>query len=156
MMSRWQHRRAQLEREMDVNRRVHEVVRKLMGAFRELGKLGVIARHNFLCCQSCGAAELNRIMIEKIVLGEEVKGGVFYHVQDNDRLFLEGGDLMIRYLEAVDDDEVRMSTLTVKELGDLVCEVFSRYGLAFEWNGSPAKAIEVLVNEERASSGFLH
>jgi len=45
-------------------------IRSIIGA---LLKLGVIARHNFLCCQSCGVAELNRIMIEKILLGEEVK-----------------------------------------------------------------------------------
>jgi hypothetical protein len=134
---------------------LHEVARKLIGAFRELGKLGVIARHNFLCCQSCGVAELNRLMIEKIVWGEEVKGAVFYHAQDNDHFFWQGGDLMIRYLEAVDDDDVRISALSVKELGDLVCEVLSRYGLALEWNGSPASAIRVLVNEERASSRVL-
>jgi hypothetical protein len=133
-----------------MNGRLHEVARKLMGAFRELGKLGVVARHNFLCCRSCAIAELNELILRKVASGKEVKGGVFYHMQDTDN-FLEGADLPIRYFEATDDDDVRASSLPVEDLGDLVCEVLSRHDLAVEWNGNPDICIRVLVNEDRTS-----
>jgi hypothetical protein len=45
----------------------------LTKAFAELRKNGYFAKQNFLCCQSCGWAELSEKEAEKVV---------FYHNQD--------------------------------------------------------------------------
>lgn len=48
-------------------------------AFRTLRKAGYLAKQNFMCCSSCGWAEINAIP-------DDSKKAVFYHTQDADDL----------------------------------------------------------------------
>lgn len=90
---------------------------KISNAFRELRRLGYFARQNFMCCQTCGWAEVPEDKADK---------AVFYHHQDKERLDREGK----LYLNWSGD-------------GNLIKSVFEKCGLKVEWNGTDSTRIKV-------------
>ena len=103
---------------------------RVKSVFSVLRTKGFIARMNFSCCMSCGLAEMEEILKKR---GKEK--WCFWHNQD-DISMREGHNLMLRYGN-IDPKE---SVAAGKE----VCEELDRVGLAWNWNGSSEKCIEVL------------
>jgi hypothetical protein len=109
---------------------------RLDRAFDALDKAGMVARQNFTCCQSCGAAEI----------GDEGDGDgyTFYHWQDTEgagddgHLFLSYGSLR--------------ETADPLEIGQRVVTALRREGLAVEWDGRPERRILVRLEWRRRRS----
>lgn len=59
---------------------------KLEVAYENLRRQHIIARHNYCCCGSCGMAAMNAKVEKFEAAGKPVRGVVFYHEQDKDRL----------------------------------------------------------------------
>ena len=97
---------------------------KIDEAFEKLWDLGIVAKKNWTCCQTCGHYEMKEELEE---LG--LKNYVFYHDQDNDCL-LERGYTHVAY----DLD---------KKAKKLVMKVFEHYGLNPEWNGQQNTRIKI-------------
>jgi hypothetical protein len=119
---------------------------RLDNAFDELERLGIVARQNFTCCQTCGHAEIWE-EIEQVRQDSEVRGYVFYHMQDTDRV-LEEGRLYLAYGSLDNTDE---STVLVARK---VVEIMRKFGFRVDWNGSLDKRIclEELVWRRRRNS----
>jgi hypothetical protein len=101
--------------------------------FRALRKMGLVARQNFLCCSTCACAELyDRLTDDKI-------GAVYYHQQDAARM-REQGTLCIRYSGNEDNGECSQ-----RVVGEIVVAALRARGFDPEWDGDPAKVIEVSV-----------
>jgi len=86
-------------------------------AFAKLRKQGYFAKQNFMCCQSCGWAELS---------DEQAQKAVFYNNQDY-RDFRNGGDI---YLSWSGNGYEIKSTL-------------ESFGLRVDWDGESSKRIVI-------------
>lgn len=93
---------------------------KLTIAFRKLRKDGYLAKHNWTCCQSCGAAAIPDQFADNYV---------FYHAQDNDRL-----------------KETNQTYLAWSGDGSLIRRRCQEAGLYVIWDGTPDTRI--LVGEK--------
>jgi hypothetical protein len=70
---------------------------RLDRAFVRLGRSGIIGRHDFTCCQTCGHAEIEpHLWFASKVSTAPIWGYVFYHMQDTDRA-VQGGRLFLRF-----------------------------------------------------------
>ncbi len=67
---------------------------RLDAAFRELDTAGIVARHSFTCCNTCGMAEIGGEVEPDRV--EHVRGFAFYHQQDTEAAVQEG-NLLLSY-----------------------------------------------------------
>ncbi len=67
---------------------------RLDAAFRELDAAGIVARHGFTCCNTCGMAEIGGEVEPDRV--EHVRGFAFYHQQDTEAAVQEG-NLLLSY-----------------------------------------------------------
>ena len=76
---------------------------KLDTAFDRLEQQGIVARQNFTCCQNCGHTEIDD-EITKALNVREVKGYVFYHMQDTENA-AEDGLLYLAYGSLTGEDE---------------------------------------------------
>lgn len=108
---------------------------KLDNAFRTLKAIGIIARHNFMDCQSCGYAAME---LEIDNYGEPVRGVTFYHEQDTEHAIDDG----ILYLSHSGNQN---NDLNVAQ--DIV-EVLKQNGLEVEWSGDLSQRIQVLVDAD--------
>lgn len=104
-------------------------------AFKELRKLGIVARQNFMCCQSCGWANISKDEPKKTI------GYAFYHAQDAERL-KEDGKVNIAY------DTANEKKFTQEQIGIKVALALANNGLKVNWSGEKGMRIEVvgLVN----------
>ena len=115
---------------------------KLDAAFEVLEQHGVIAAHNFTCCQSCGSAEMEDLLNDESNSSSYCWGGCFYHSQDT--LFaVDHGDLHIAYLTK------DMSEYSLRMLGGLITEVCCDYGLKAFWDGSIDSRVKVELDWKR-------
>lgn len=108
---------------------------RLDEAFAELDRAGIVARHNFTCCQTCGHAEIG-FEIDDTECHRPVYGYVFYHQQDTENA-VACGDLHLAY-GAVDGTE----SASV-EIAYAVVDTLRRHGLDVQWNGMIQKRIRV-------------
>ena len=92
----------------------------LSKAFRELRKLGYVAKQNFWCCQSCGWAALSE---------DEAKKAVFYHAQDASQLNSTG-----------------TCHLAWSGDGNEIVRILNENGVKTNWDGSENKRIEIDIN----------
>ncbi|MGO9108386.1 MAG: DUF6891 domain-containing protein [Thermoguttaceae bacterium] len=97
-------------------------------AFANLEDQGIVARQNFTCCQNCGHAEIGA-EIEQAQKLREVKGYVFYHMQDTESA-VETGTLWLAYGSLTGDEEESVA------IGHAIVEAIRHVGLAVKWNGS--------------------
>ncbi|TPQ21774.1 DUF6891 domain-containing protein [Streptomyces sporangiiformans] len=105
---------------------------RLEQAFAALELGGIVSREDFTCCRSCGMAEIDAEADGK----EGARGFVFFHHQGTESA-AEGHGLAL-YYGAFDESEERTA-----EIGREVVAALTAAGLSPEWDGSPAKAIEV-------------
>jgi hypothetical protein len=114
----------------------------LDSAFGELNRAGVVARHNFSCCGTCGVAEIGDEIAEAAEDGLDVRGYTFYHMQDTDSA-VEGYGLYLNYgaLEAGEAAALRV--------GNEIVDALQRHGLKTRWNGSWEERIWVGLDWKR-------
>jgi len=110
---------------------------RLRDAFKELRQQDIIARMNFLCCQSCGCYELAEQCEDK-----NKRGYVFWHHQDEEHA-QETGEYWIAFGGAD-------GTLTPPEKGDSTENIAKdlivalvRNGLKIKWSGSVDTRVKV-------------
>lgn len=110
---------------------------RLDKAFEFLKQSGIFSAQDYWCCSSCGHAAAAESMTE-----QKTRGYVFYHEQDTDRA-MEGGGLMLAYGSYEGEDE--KTTAIAREIGSAL----DRFGVPYEWNGSPDSRIFILPFEWR-------
>lgn len=105
----------------------------LDAAFAALEREGIVARHDYACCQGCGHAELKGEMAQG---RGDVQGYVFYPHQDTEKA-LAGYGLMLSYgvLEGDERAQIKVGQRIVFALRDA--------GLATAWSGSPYERIYI-------------
>ena len=110
---------------------------RVKAAFKALRKAGFIARANLACCMSCAIAELNEIA-EK----QHRDRAAYWHRQD-DESFRKGQPLHIRFCYLPEKETDENTTVIEKEIGEQVADALRNAGLLIEWDGNPAKTIQV-------------
>ena len=94
-------------------------------AFNDLKKHGIIGRHNYLCCQSCGHHGFSCDKIENYI---------FYHNQCLDSFRSFGIVHMYHELKP--------------EQAQIVIDAFENNGMFVHWDRDPHKCISVCLNRE--------
>lgn len=97
---------------------------KIDEAFDKLNELGILARKDWTCCQTCGHYEIKDELKEC-----GLTNYVFYHDQDTDYLNERGFTYIAYGLD--------------KKAKKVVMKVFKHYGLNPEWNGSEKTRIKI-------------
>lgn len=103
---------------------MNETRTAVLAAFKDLRKLGVAARANFMCCMGCATAA-----------APKGKPFVYWHKQDDER-FRETGTLDLRYCAPKEKDVAPLAGRIVSALSD--------HGIRFEWSGSTDETITVI------------
>lgn len=113
----------------------------LTAAFKMMRKYGIFARQNFLCCQTCGCAAVDKAVEEKRKKKQDVPlGYCFYHAQDAACL-REEGRVMLAY-GAIDDNGDSTA------VGSIIAMCLRECGVAYKWDGSRYTRIEAFVGKE--------
>jgi hypothetical protein len=115
---------------------------RLDAAFSRLERAGIICRHNYACCGSCGAAEMRDLLDAQRRAGRDVRGYVFYHQQDTERA-IEGDGLLLNFGAAAGGAAAALA------IGREVVAVLSEHGLCVEWNGEWSRRIGVELDWKR-------
>jgi len=111
---------------------------KLTEMFKLLRKEKIVARQNFLCCQSCAGAALSQ---DKRMDKKETLGYAYYHRQDSDDL--KNGFVYIAFGPRKDGDETAWL-----EVGLQIVKAASDVGLSIQWDGTTNQRIRVLAGKE--------
>ena len=115
---------------------------RLDRAFAGLEADGIVARHDFSCCGSCGAAEILDVMENVAAGGRPVRGYTFYHAQDTEGA-VDGYGLYLNYGTADDDEAAAVAVAR-----DVVAAL-EHQGLAPRWDGSWSTRIFVPLDWKR-------
>ena len=108
---------------------------RLDQAFEALNDAGIVARHNFSCCNNCGFTEIrDEIQLEEVL--HPVIGYVFYHLQATEAA-VENGLLRLAY-GAVEEDPAALVCVAERVVREL-----KEVGLNASWQGSGAQPIVV-------------
>lgn len=110
---------------------------RLDRAFALLEARGIFARQNFEDCQTCGMAEMERLIEAARAAGRKVEGYVYYHEQDLEKV-VANGNLWLAYGAA---DNRRESSLAVARS---VVATLAAQGLKTRWSGTTAERIAVV------------
>lgn len=127
---------ARREREMRSWPRVTDCDR-LDAAFEELNTLGIMARHDWTCCGTCGRTAMEDEFDD---LGGEwdgvpITGYVFYHMQATAEA-AEGHGLYLCFGSCCEDENDAVFESASLEVRVKVCDVLTGHGLAVEWDGT--------------------
>lgn len=115
---------------------------RLDEAFAELETRGIVARQDFSCCGTCGAAEILEEMEGAAAAGVAVRGYVFYHAQDTESA-VEGHGLCLSYGTGADDEGGALA------IGREIVAVLARHGLAPAWDGRWGQRITLPLDWKR-------
>lgn len=115
---------------------------RLDAAFTYLEARGIICRHNFSCCGTCGAAEIWDEIATAQTAGHSTRGYVFYHTQDTEAA-VDGHGLYLSY-GAVDDGEA-VALAIARE----IVVALKRNGLLSVWDGKWSRRIGVSLDWKR-------
>src|SRR5262245_11532935 len=110
---------------------------RLDAAFSELDAAGIVARQDFLCCQTCGCAEVAQLFDTMRASGQAPRGYAFYHGQDTER-GVEGAGVYLSFGDATFDEDVKSVAV-----GRTVVDTLERHGLKPRWNGTFGQRINV-------------
>lgn len=108
---------------------------KLDEAFAELDRLGIVARQNYTCCQTCGHTEMG-YETGKTAVHRRVRGYVFFHQQDSKHV-ANSDNLYLAYGSLSGSDEEAVA------VAHEVVSVLKKHGLKIEWNGRITKRIRI-------------
>ncbi len=119
---------------------------RLDAAFDALNVRGIMARHDWWCCQTCGHGampeESDRLAAAAPDL--EVRGYAFYHNQDTESV-VDDGSLRLAYGATEPGAE------PAEAIGREIVAVLREHGLAPRWDGTVATRIAVkLIWQRRA------
>ncbi len=102
---------------------------RLDRAFAELERRAILARQNYWCCGTCGAAAINDEMRKRRRAGKPVRGYTFFDEQDTDAA-ADGEGLCLSYGSDPWNNDAAVAI--AKE----VRKVLRSHGLRVQWNGS--------------------
>ena len=115
---------------------------RLDAAFADLEAEGIVARQNFTCCGTCGAAEIWDEAKALEDLGTPVEGYAFYHMQDTEGA-VEGDGVYLNYGGADGSDEAAVA------VGRRIVRQLEAHGLTTEWNGDIRQRIALSLDWKR-------
>jgi hypothetical protein len=121
---------------------------RLDAAFADLEAEGVIARHNFWCCQSCGMAAIWDEVEACETGGRAARGYAFYHEQDTESA-VAGDGLYLSYGDAGEGEAAALA------IGHHIVRKLEKRGLKTDWNGSLDKRIRVSLDWKRRPAGSV-
>lgn len=122
---------------------------RLKAAFDTLEDEGIVARENFTCCGTCGAAEIGAEIEDfEAQTSRPAKGYVFFHQQDTDSA-VEGHGLYFNYGTA-DADWTEEKSLAI---GQRLFDALKSVGLTPDWDGSLDHRVSVSLNWQRRWEG---
>lgn len=101
---------------------------RLDAAFDELDERGVLARHHWWCCQTCGHAAMPEEYERVVGKGRPARGYVFYHVQDTESA-VSGHGMYLAYGAFSRDDGAEAA------VGRDIVDALRRHGLDPSWDG---------------------
>lgn len=126
---------------------------RLDDAFDELNRRGIMARHDWTCCGTCGhsamPAEYDRLLAEDP--SHIIRGYTFYHMQDTESAAESEGGIYLAYGATDDVDDNDLYDQASVAIGLEVVEVLRSCGLAVEWNESMETRILVDMKWQRRS-----
>lgn len=115
---------------------------RLDQVFDALNAGGIVALHDFTCCQNCGLAEIRDELQAAADAGADVTGFTFYHAQDTDRA-TEGDGLYLTY------GHVDGSEANGVAIGRVVADTLREAGFEIDWDGTFSKRIAVRLDWQR-------
>lgn len=124
----------------------NEVRGNILKAFAHLRKKGIIARANFLCCQTCAGYDITQMAVKQVNEGKEVNGCVFWHAQD-EQDWQRSGSMHLAYGDMNSGEHGKIG-LETTEVGKIVVEALKKYNVPYEWNGSAGRRILVMEKEQ--------
>ncbi len=110
---------------------------RLDAAFTELNAMGIMARHNWTCCGTCGAAEMpaefDRLKGE--IAGKPIIGYIFYHQQDSGNASDNAGvNFGFGSTQGADTEaEYEANSLAIARTAS---DVLAKHGLKTSWDGT--------------------
>ena len=116
-------------------------------AFDQLEDAGIVARQNFTCCGTCGAAEIQAEIEDFEFEGRTARGYVFFHQQDTERA-VEGSGLYFSYGSVEDGSEAAHLAI-----GQQVHDTMAAVGLKPHWNGKIDQRVGVMLEWKRRWEG---
>ncbi len=119
-------------------------------AFEMLEDEGIVARQNFTCCGTCGAAEIGTEIDDFEAIGRKASGYVFFHQQDTESA-VESGSLYISYGAADSETGDEASVAIGRKLHDTLQSV----GLKPIWDGKINHRVGVAVDWKRRWEGAM-
>lgn len=110
---------------------------RLDAAFTELNAMGIMARHNWTCCGTCGVSQMpdEHRRLGGWVNGKLITGYVFYHQQGTENA-VDSAGVHINYgstLNAASEAEYERQSVAIARTA---CDVLSKHGLTTIWDGS--------------------
>ena len=108
----------------------------LVRAFARLRRLGIVAEHDFICCKSCGHAQMSD-------LAEDMRGYVFYESDDMDYA-IAAGQLFMGFGGTNEGAESVAAT---------ACNVFGLSTLSAAWTG--AEEDPIVIDLKKKDIDFL-
>ena len=121
-----------------------EFTNKLTKAFAIMRNFGLIAKQNYLCCQSCGCFGMATLANELKDKGKEPIGYAFYHNQDKANM-VKSGKFYIAY-GGFDTTKYGKFGLDDKTVGEKIMKALKLLDIEAEWNGNPNTRIFVKVS----------
>ena len=121
--------------------KVEEVRAKLKAAFKELRNKDnrLVAKMNYLCCQSCASYAICSDVEEK---GWKRNGYVFWHRQGNEG-FRERGHVYLYFSGTEEDEDEKLFEKDSLWVANKVVEVLKKHEIDVEWDGNANVAILV-------------
>lgn len=122
---------------------------RLKAALDTLETEGIVARENFTCCGTCGAAEIGA-EIEDFTgaTGRPAKGYVFFHQQDTESA-VDGHGLYFNYGTA-EEEWTEAKSLAI---GQRLFDALKSVGLTPDWDGTIDRRVAVSLTWQRRWEG---
>jgi len=117
---------------------VQDGIDKLENAFSAMQAHGILTRHDYSCCSTCGNAEIRDEVSKACQSGLSVDGFVFYSWDAADAAS-ESGKLSLTFASRLG------ANTSVADIGRQVQQCLQDSGLQTVWNGDPASRISVTL-----------
>jgi hypothetical protein len=111
---------------------------KLENAFSAMQAHGILTRHDYSCCATCGSAEIRDEVSQACRSGLSVDGFVFYHWEAADTAS-DSGQLSLTFGSRLG------ANTSVADIGHQAQKCLNDAGLHTVWNGDPAGRILVTI-----------